>query len=211
MQRGGSSTPSPKKASPSPRKKQPGAAQPLQDVSTSNIGKYQLGQHVSGLAGGTISGEIVTITPNVAGQTSGPGKLAIGQIGHTANEADCDSTDDDDAGEGVHLLYGKLPCDERANKLHRSAKSAAQPDSLEKPLEKPLIIVSESDSEEEEEEDGFVAQAFDQVMALSGQTSGQMDHRHHQQTSPPSYVPPGGSTTILSREAVPPGGSTTIM
>jgi hypothetical protein len=48
-----------------------GAQGVVKPAQTSNVGKYQIGQRVDGLAGGTISGVIVRLQPNVDGATSG--------------------------------------------------------------------------------------------------------------------------------------------
>jgi serine/threonine protein kinase len=53
------------------RKISSGAQGVVKPAQTSNVGKYQIGQRVDGLAGGTISGVIVGLQPNVNGATSG--------------------------------------------------------------------------------------------------------------------------------------------
>jgi hypothetical protein len=58
----------------------PQGEQTLEVVGTSQVAKYQIGQQVSGLGGGTISGYICKIKANDAGATSGPGRLYIGLL-----------------------------------------------------------------------------------------------------------------------------------
>jgi hypothetical protein len=48
-----------------------------QTLATSNISKYHVGQHVSGLAGGSISGTIVEIVPETTNAVRGKGLLKI--------------------------------------------------------------------------------------------------------------------------------------
>jgi hypothetical protein len=54
--------------------------QTLEVVGTSQVAKYEIGQQVSGLGGGSISGYICKITANAPGATSGPGRLFIGLL-----------------------------------------------------------------------------------------------------------------------------------
>jgi serine/threonine protein kinase len=52
----------------------------LRSLGTSDITKYRVGQHVSGMAGGQVSGRIVSITPRVPGASTGPGVLVLEQV-----------------------------------------------------------------------------------------------------------------------------------
>jgi hypothetical protein len=49
----------------------PAFATLVKPAKTSNIGKYQIGERVNGLAGGTISGVVVRLQPDTPGATTG--------------------------------------------------------------------------------------------------------------------------------------------
>jgi hypothetical protein len=173
-----------------------------QEVSTSNISKYSLGQYVTGLAGGTITGTITKITPNTPGLSSGPGTLVVSEVMCMADPKIHSPTadgNDEGGGESMELLYSKPSASNAETKqTSKLVKSNVQPTGG---LKDALIVVSDSDSDEDDDEgDDFVNSAYDQVLNLAGRVEPAR-----------TYVPPGGSTTIMEREPVPPGGSTTIM